>query len=438
MEQQNEKGKHKLSPQTDPAVTKKSRPTCFVETPGGSLRETNPSTDHQPSSSAMAPPGSKLKEAPSLEGADDIETAQSSFSSSLPIRPATESTRTTPANYDLSEQHLSTLSVREKLRKGIAMSLANDVVADTVPGMMINTDIEHHVDPKLTSYQFRGRGTEMVNHELTARVTDAYESMETRGKMAQHRNDGIPQARIAGARLQAVTRTANYNPFKPFTYVPSPHPNNTISEAEQREGLTAWLESACRRFGYKTLEIDRLSFRHDFQHNELTLMERGNDFWVAPNESYSSPVYIDTAHEGSITLYEANISSCGHPPEVQKWTWFKITKPFSRGRPRGVGDVVNSGITFAIPTANIEKLVQEWRFSTNGIPTFTTPQAMDEKKFWGWVQRLMGSNACLVEAISKKGWVRIDPEPQQSEGSDSRAPGRRAAARGASGLRNEV
>ena len=112
--------------------------------------------------------------------------------------------------------------------------------------------------------------------------------------------------RIAGARLQAVTRTANYNPFKPFTYVPSSHPNNPISEAEQREGLTAWLESACRRFGYKILEIDRLSFRHDFQHNELTLMERGNDFWVAPNGSYSSPVYIDT-HEGSIALYEANM-----------------------------------------------------------------------------------------------------------------------------------
>ena len=113
--------------------------------------------------------------------------------------------------------------------------------------------------------------------------------------------------RIAGARLQAVTRTANYNPFKPFTYVPNPHPNRPISEAEQREGLTSWLGSACRRFGYKTLEIDRLSFRHDFYHNELTLMERGNDFWVAPNGSHSSPVYIDTSHEGSITLYEANM-----------------------------------------------------------------------------------------------------------------------------------
>ena len=80
MEQQNEKGKHKLSPQADPAVTKKSRPTCFVETPGGSLRETDPSTDHQPSSSAMASPGSKLREASSLDDADDIEPAQSSFS----------------------------------------------------------------------------------------------------------------------------------------------------------------------------------------------------------------------------------------------------------------------------------------------------------------------------------------------------------------------
>lgn len=110
----------------------------------------------------------------------------------MPIRPATESARIRPADYDLSEQHLSTLSVREKLRKGIAMSLAN--AADTVPGMMRSMDVQHHVDPKLTSYQFHARGTEMVNHELTARVTDAYESTETRGKMAQHRNDGIPEA----------------------------------------------------------------------------------------------------------------------------------------------------------------------------------------------------------------------------------------------------
>lgn len=170
--------------------------------------------------------------------------------------------------------------------------------------------------------------------------------------------------RMAGARLQAVTRTANYNPFKPSTFVPTPHPNNTTivepSEAEQTEGLTSWLESACRRFGYKTLEIDRLSFRHDFNHNELTLIERGNDFWVAPNGSYSSPVYIDSGHEGSITLYEANIA-CGHPPTVQKWTWFKITKSLtaSRGRPRGFGDVPDSVVTFAIPTANIEKVKEE-------------------------------------------------------------------------------
>ncbi|KAJ4136315.1 hypothetical protein NW768_003926 [Fusarium equiseti] len=268
----------------------------------------------------------------------------------------------------ISEQHLSTLPVREKLRKGIAMSLANDAAADTIPGMMENMDIQHHIDPKLTSYQFHGRGTEMVNHELTARVTDAYESMETRGRMIQHRNGGLPGARMAGARLQAVTRTANYNPFKPFTFLPTPRPNHTMIvepsetevEAEQRGGLTSWLESACRRFGYKTLEIDRLSFRHDFDHNELTLIERGNEFWFSPDGSYSGPMYIDTAHDGSITLYEANIT-CGHPSTVQKWTWFKISKPLiaSRGRPREFGGVPNSVVTFAIPTANIEKVKEK-------------------------------------------------------------------------------
>jgi hypothetical protein len=77
-------------------------------------------------------------------------------------------------------------------------------------------------------------------------------------------------------------------------------------EAEQREGLTSWLESACRRFGYKALEIDSLSFRHDHKNNKLTRLELDDGPWISANGKYSKPAKIDTK-EGSITLYEANM-----------------------------------------------------------------------------------------------------------------------------------
>jgi hypothetical protein len=148
----------------------------------------------------------------------------------------------------------------------------------------------------------------------------------------------------------------------------------------------------------------------------------------------------------------------------------------------------------AYTEATERQLIQEWRFSKDGLPTFTIsphPQAMAERKFppdflwvetmptyeevqtldtpqsqkiwwrlvrrqakqdqkfWDWVQKLMGSNVCLVEATSKKGagWVRFNPEPQQKNEEQHLMPNsmpnsglgvRRAAARGASGLRNEV
>ncbi|CEI69488.1 unnamed protein product [Fusarium venenatum] len=568
--------KHAMSPQPDLAITKKSRDIYLVEFPGGTLIETQPSAIHQLGTFTM-PPISKPIEVSSIKIKDTGLCTSETLLSDLPIRSTAASAllalsyppvdnfenvesakgpkqgdRTKKTNYDLSEEHLNALSVREKLRKGIAMGFANNIAygnatdgmiqsnfqrtpcplsADsmTVACIMKTTARQRHMDSKLY-HHWNGpaQPTEMVNHGLMVEGSEAPGPQDAKKGRTKHKKDRMPNVVAASQRLQVIAETANFNPFKPDFSFPRLTPGRAMivepSGAEQREGLVSWLDSACRRFGYKSLEIDSLSFRHDHKHNKLTKLELDDGLWISPNGKYSQPTKIDT-EEGSITMYEANIPF-GNPPSLQKWIWFKIDKPLitSQGdRMEYFGAAPTSVLTFAIPAVRIEKakgqeqskmglptrlgdfgrlkmdayadarerqLIQEWRFSKDGIPTFTISphpqvmaerkfppdflwieavptreevravdktqsrelwwhhirqQAIDDHKFWYWVQKLMGCNVCLVEATSKKGagWVRFNPEPQQKNegrnlmlnlGSEVRRP----VARGASRLRNEV
>ncbi|KAL3594572.1 hypothetical protein FPOAC2_08886 [Fusarium poae] len=296
--------------------------------------------------------------------------------------------RTKKTNYDLSEEHLSTLSVREKLRKGIAMGFANNVVrgnatdgmiesnfhrtpcplpADsmTVARIMKSTARQRHMDSRLY-HHWNGlpQPTEMVNHGLVVEGSEALEPHDAKKERMKHKKDRMPNVIAASQRLQVITGTANFNPFKPNFSFPKLTPGRIMivepSEAEQREGLVSWLESACRRFGYRSLEIDSLSFRHDYRHNKLTKLAFDDGLWISPNGKYSQPTKIDT-EEGSITMYEANIPF-GNPPSLQKWIWFKIVKPLitSQGARMGYfGAAPTSVLTFAIPAVRIEKVREE-------------------------------------------------------------------------------
>jgi hypothetical protein len=137
-------------------------------------------------------------------------TNTGSSAASYPFRPAANHQRTYPqqaergqdenqatllryTNHDLSQEHLSTLSVREKLRKGIAMGFANNLAHTnvtqevlqqgsqghpgpqpmdtmTISGMMKRMDVSHHMMPELSRLHSKGvddrKGVEMVNHEL--------------------------------------------------------------------------------------------------------------------------------------------------------------------------------------------------------------------------------------------------------------------------------
>ncbi|GKT99381.1 hypothetical protein FLAG1_01633 [Fusarium langsethiae] len=292
---------------------------------------------------------------------------------------------TKKTNYDLSEEYLSALSVREKLRKGIAMGFANNLAygnategmvqsnsqraprplsADpmTVARIMRNTARQSHVDSRLYHHMNRtSQPTEMVNHGLMVGVSGAIESQGARRETRKHKNARMPDVIAASQRLQAVTRTANYNSYRPDFPFPKLNPGRAMviepSEADDWEGLASWLESCCRRFGYKSLEIDSLSFRHDYKHNKLTKLELDGGLWISSDGKYSKPTKIDTK-EGSITMYEANIVY-GDPPSLQKWIWFKITKPLitSQGdKLEYFGAAPTSVLTFAIPAIKIEKV----------------------------------------------------------------------------------
>ncbi|RGP77999.1 hypothetical protein FLONG3_3834 [Fusarium longipes] len=532
MAPQEEPKKHSISPQPDPAVTKKSRALYFVESPRGTLRETQPSAVHQLGDTTMPPPNSRPMEVPSIKIEDTDAETFGPLRSTLPIRSGAAPTLSDPliassehaesaqdpkqgdraknTNYDLSQEHLNTLSVREKLRKGIAMGFANNLAYEnatkgmvqsdsqrnphplsansmTVASIMRSTAREHHMAPGLFKHHLKGerQPTEMVNHEVVAAASGVFESQDAREKRMEHKNTRMANVLAASQRLQAITGTANYNRFTPDVPLPKLPQGQTM---------------------------------HDHKNNKSTRLELDDGPWISPNGKYSKPAKIDTK-EGSITMYEANIV-CGNPPSLQNWIWFKIAKPLLASgvdRPDDFGAAPTSILTFAIPAAKIEKsktdlparlgdfgrlkmdaytdatkrqFIQEWRFSKDGIPIFTIsphPQVMADREFppdflwietvptfedvrtldtpqgqkvwwrfvrqqakqdwnfWFLVQKLMGSNVCLVEATSKKGagWVRFNPEPQQQNKGPTPMPesapvNRRAAARGAFGLRNEV
>jgi hypothetical protein len=115
-------------------------------------------------------------------------------------------------NYDLSEEHLKKLTVREKLRKGIAMNYAQSLSlgealrdkantegglesAVTITGMMQRLDMEKNMDPELSHSHFLRRGlneADMVNRALTNKRPGAGEPDNYRDLRTQHYFSRLP------------------------------------------------------------------------------------------------------------------------------------------------------------------------------------------------------------------------------------------------------
>lgn len=195
------------------------------------MRETDPAAFHRPRFSNMSATQRKSNEAKvpkTVEPGPGPTTG--SLAASYPLRPAASRQRTYPqqeeeeqdedhatlyryTNHDLSQQHLSTLSVREKLRKGIAMGFANNLAHTngtqdalqqgsqgnpgpqpmdtmTISGMMTKMDMHYHMMPDLSRLHFKGvdnrNVAEMVNHELINNAPGATGRAEFLRKRSQH------------------------------------------------------------------------------------------------------------------------------------------------------------------------------------------------------------------------------------------------------------
>jgi hypothetical protein len=116
--------------------------------------------------------------------------------------------RRTNVNQDLLQEHLSTLSVGEKVRKGIAMGFANTLpYKNTPPGiklpmdcmtvgdMMKRVDTAYHMSPALSSFHFEGapNGADMINKELPFNGYAPVARLAAHQNRMQHMQSIIPQ-----------------------------------------------------------------------------------------------------------------------------------------------------------------------------------------------------------------------------------------------------
>ncbi|KAJ4255618.1 hypothetical protein NW762_009615 [Fusarium torreyae] len=417
-------GKHVLSPSPQPnqTNTKKSRAIYVVESPGGTMREADPPERHQPVAFSEAPEPEVSKpevSKPAASGSTfgiplgpslaELSLASSSLlPASLPVSSLPQSANSQQTqkeqlpnqrhgrkntNQDLSQGHLSTLSVREKLRKGIAMGFANNMAhrntthgvfqndpyyatrpqsenSMTTAGMMRRTNTFKHMDPDLSSHHFSNppEGENMVNHELTNKKPGASEPSHLRKKKIQHFQARQPHLLSASERLQAVTESANFHRFNPTT-LPKLHPSAIMlveplvySDASLQSSfppnppsLISWLDWASRRFGYKKLELDSITFKQNLKANNLVQRSTQGSESIPESIAAEDAFEIDTL-KGSITLV------CGSPQEWQNWTWFKITKPLfdiEGPVPEQLRQIPQTTLVFAVPTAKIEKTKEE-------------------------------------------------------------------------------
>ncbi|KAF4984732.1 hypothetical protein FDECE_17031 [Fusarium decemcellulare] len=285
MPRQHKEGKRMLSPQLDRVIPKRSRSIYVVESPGGTMRETDPANYHPPAGQAAAgqaasesnavgskaaapkaapkvvvpnlleakPPRNahkrnKGKEAAHLKTSGQLNPAAPSFEG-----PST-SEKAGSQKLKSAKQDAQNLSIRDKLLDGVAKSFANKITYEnatlgmvqqqpgaepqprlgdslTVAGLMRSLDIGVNMEPSLSDPHYANpgiQGSDMINHVLTNRdplsdePSDVYYALRN-----QHFDNRMPHVLTASQRLQAVSGAANYHNRAPIL-LPEPEPGNSM------------------------------------------------------------------------------------------------------------------------------------------------------------------------------------------------------------------
>ncbi|KAM0426985.1 hypothetical protein ACHAPT_007883 [Fusarium lateritium] len=412
--------KRMLSPQLDQLDnTKRPRSVYIVqESPGGTMREMDPSDNHPPVagssvsdnadagpstpapvSESESPGSSNPKTLGSSEFTPKAKASSGKDASATPrAGPSASGKKASPkldglpqpparvdANWDLAQEHLKTLTAREKLRKGIAMGFANSMVlgqgmpnnqpgpfAATLAAMMQRLDMTKSMDPELSNSHFLPPGpneADMVNKPLTNKKPGAGEPSNFQDRKAQHFYDRLPAVVAASERLQVITGSANYRRFEPGrmpgralgqimlieNFDPAKDLPQVGKTSDNTSGLMAHLWSASARYGYKKLDLDTLVFKQNVKDNRLVLRSMPGRASSSEAPKPETVLSLDT-HKGSITIYQTNIPL--PDGRLQSWTWFRICKPMvdlEGTAPPSLTEMHHSVLVFAAPTSQIEK-----------------------------------------------------------------------------------
>ncbi|PNP54178.1 hypothetical protein THARTR1_05385 [Trichoderma harzianum] len=375
-----------------------------------------------------------------------------------------------------TDGEMDTMSVREKLLAGVSFSFVrrqqdqqqkkpahNQPIYAPVASLQKAVDEAFRVKPSIRQSLNEATESGMMLPKETEESLWAEPLNQRREILTDHFHQRMSQRRDTSRRLQAVLRQANDNPFAP--------PVETSSEQGPEDRLRLFLQSACRNYGYRKLQMDFCGFMRIKVHNDL----KGEPLGSVPREPTVEPadsVNLD-ASEGNIALYECDVPD--QFGRVTTWVWLKICRPliaYEQGhhlapevcKEEDEEENDEAWVIIAIPKSQIETLEYAWsfcpapesethgdyimditvphsvredsqnhdkrkglafRYSRDGVPSIaSSKKSSDGDSMWfgfrtdvdsmQWerIEEDMKTNSCLVHALSgiDAEWEHVAPE----------------------------
>ncbi|KAM0251119.1 hypothetical protein ACHAQJ_008325 [Trichoderma viride] len=364
------------------------------------------------------------------------------------------------------------MSVREKLLAGISSGFAkiqkqqqqnaahNSQNYCLVATLQQYMDDGFHVNPKiLKTLKAPSQSQTMMFPEEEEEESLESDISQRKEMLTHHFCRRIDQRQDTSRRLQAVMRLANDNPFMP--------PAGALNQQGPGEDLRLFLHSACRKYGYRKLQLDLLGFLSIKVSKDF----RGECLGSVPmpaNPEAGDCVRID-AKKGSLTIYESDVLD--EVGRISTWLWLKICRPLeSYEQPRhflapDMSDDKEAWTIVAIPKSQVEVVLDDWfprdpqsemtngdyimesatpdpapperrkpqikvgaiaiRYSRDGVPSMACSKKTGDvdsawfgfrtdldEMHWDMVHGAMMTNSCLVHGFSKPGvgWITVAPE----------------------------
>ncbi|UKZ62905.1 uncharacterized protein TrAtP1_004137 [Trichoderma atroviride] len=376
-------------------------------------------------------------------------------------------------------------SVRDKLLAGIAIGFTKarnqqqqQAAQDTQSFYEVATwqdslDKEFHVNPRILQNLNSPSQSQNVQIPKVEEDEEKYRKRhpsERSDILLDHFVRRTDQRRHTSRRMQAVMGLLNDTPFVP-PGVPQASALNGPGE-----GLRLFLHSACRKYGYRKLELDLLKIWHVKACHDLK-GEPLDSAPVLPTGESESRASLG-AREGSLAIYQSDVPD--EHGQVTTWMWLKICRPLKSNEQSGhfiapdMPEDQEAWNIIAIPKSQVTVIEKKefqsdapnettngddnvegtepaelkrpsvhvaMRYSRDGVPSMACSDEKGEvycawsdfrldlnEMQWDNIQGDMATNSCLIYAFSKPGvgWVTVPPEqpeqPKRSSGGGVRLP----------------